>query len=404
MISDIKISPDNLLPWSDFEDWENGAAAAPTEHTLSGAGAAVARESSIVKTGTYSARVTRSGADTTLYYDLPAYTDYKGRKMTFCCWVYATVASRGRIAISDGVGSSNSSYHTGGSGWERITVTRDIDASATRIRVECQVNTGNTSVYFDGAMLFEGDSDYTDLNSYIEEWVPAKKYDGQTYKIARRDGLKIPNTTIKSQTFKLKGNVVDNSLSTARTNFDAIVKAINSLRIKPNGDREPKNLYLFDDRLIKVFLDDFANDYQGALKIMKFDARFVAPEAFHQYINKLRKAQAIAASPTSFTVTVNGNTYSKPQIKVTAPGGGSITTLTIQNLTTGQSFSYTGTIAAGNSLVVDTDLLTVQNNSADDLTNFTGDLDMILLPGDNAMKFTGTTGGTVRVDWYDRWF
>mgnify|MGYP000990117134 CR=1 FL=1 len=403
MISDIKISPDNLLPWSNFEDWEGGASTAPTEHTLSGTGATIAQESSIVKAGTYSAKVTRVGNDATLYFDLPSYTDYKGRKMIFACWVYATVASRARLSISDGVGSTNSSYHTGSSSWERLTVTRDIDASATRIRVEMQVNTGNTSAYFDGGMLFEGDADYTDLNAYIEEWTPAKKFRTQTYKITRRDGLKMPNTTIESQTIKLKGNVVDNSLTTARSTFDAIVKGLNSMRYKPNGDREPKNLFLFDDRFIKVFLDDFNNDYQGALKIMKFETRFTAPEPFYQYINKLRKAQAISSSPTSFTVTVNGNAYSKPQIKITA-GAGSITTLTIQNLTTGQLFSYTGTIIAGNSLVVDCDLLTVQNNGSDDLTNFSGDLDMFLLPGDNAFKFTGTTGGTVRVDWFDRWF
>lgn len=403
MISDIKISPDNLLLWSDFEDWESGASLPPTEHNLSGTGATIARESTTVKRGTYSAAVTRVGNDVTLYHDYSAYADYKGRKMTFSCWVYATVASRARISISDGVGSSNSSYHSGAAGWERLTVTRDIDASATRIRVEMQINTGNTTAYFDGGLLCEGDSDYTDLNNYIEEWVPAKKYRTQTYKIARRDGLKMPNTTIESQTIKLKGNVVDNSLTVARSTFDGVIKGINSIRYKPNGDREPKNLYLFEDRFIKCFLDDFNNEYQGALKIMKFDARFSAPEPFHQYINKLRKAQSISSSPTSFTVTVNGNAYTKPQIKITA-GAGSITTLTIQNLTTGQLFSYTGTITAGNSLIVDTDQQTVLNNGIDDLTSFTGDLDLILLPGDNAFKFTGTTGGAVRVDWFDRWY
>ena len=57
MIADLKLSPANILKWSHMEDWVSGASSAPTEHTLSGAGASIARESTTVKSGTYSAAV-----------------------------------------------------------------------------------------------------------------------------------------------------------------------------------------------------------------------------------------------------------------------------------------------------------------------------------------------------------
>ena len=163
---DIKISNDNLLPWSHMEDWVNGTSSAPTGHTLSGAGASVAREATTVKFGTYSASVTRAGADTILYYPLSQFADYQGRKVTFGCWVYATVASRARLSISDGVGSSNSSYHTGGSGWEFLEVSHDVDVSATKLWAEMQINTGNTTAYFDGGVFCQGDLSITVLTTY----------------------------------------------------------------------------------------------------------------------------------------------------------------------------------------------------------------------------------------------
>ena len=89
MTTDIKISPENLLSWSNFEDWVNGTSVAPTEHTLTGASAAVAREATTIKEGIYSAKVTRSGADVVLFHDLSSFSDFKGRKVTLGCWVWA---------------------------------------------------------------------------------------------------------------------------------------------------------------------------------------------------------------------------------------------------------------------------------------------------------------------------
>jgi hypothetical protein len=405
---DIKISSENLLKWSSMEDWENGTSSAPTEHTLSGTGATIAREATTIKTGTYSAAVTRNSNDATLYYDLPEYADYQKRKVTFGCWVYATVASRGRIGISDGVkATSTSSYHSGGSGWEFLEVTHDVDESATRLRVEMHVNTGDTTVYFDNGILVEGDKTYNLLSSSadIAKYTQALRYRSQKFNVARRVGNVIPNNKPDSQSISLEGLVVGSTITTARTTYDTIVKDINSTRIKPNGDTEPKDLYLYDDRLLKVHINSFSSKPEQTFKNISFTMRCTAPDPTYQYIQMLRSATTIDSSPKTATVTTNGSTNTRCIITATA-GSADITALTIENFTTDQIFTYSGTITSGNSLIIDTDLLTVENNGADDVANVSNEIGLLLVPGDNEFEYTitgGSTDSTVKIDWYDRW-
>ena len=116
----------------------------------------------------------------------------------------------------------------------------------------------------------------------------------------------------------------------------------------------------------------------------------------------LRKSQAVS-NDTTFTVTVNGNAPAYCIIRITNDSS-NISSLTVDNFTSDEVFSYTGSLVTSNTLVVDTDKHTVENNAVDGLADFTGDLGMMLMPGDNAMKIVGVVSGTIKVDWYDRWF
>jgi hypothetical protein len=81
-------------------------------------------------------------------------TDYKGRRFKISLWVYSATASTARIGIDDGVGTTYSSYHTGGGSWEQLSVTRTIDASATRLRIVlCNDDATSNSAYFDDATI-----------------------------------------------------------------------------------------------------------------------------------------------------------------------------------------------------------------------------------------------------------
>ena len=150
----------NLFKGGSVESWSAGASAAPDGWVLAGAGAAVAREGTIIKHGLFSAKLTRSGTDCRLtrdcYVDMGS-TYVRSREFTFGAWVYATVASRARLRIHDGVTQSLSSYHTGGSSWEFLTLTVTAGAAVTAFSGSLFIDTGDTSAYIDGANLVEGE-------------------------------------------------------------------------------------------------------------------------------------------------------------------------------------------------------------------------------------------------------
>jgi hypothetical protein len=149
-----------LVPLSNwyFRDWTAGASSAPDNWTLGGAGATVARNSTAgqFKIDQYSVEITRAGTDAYLTYTVPNYSEYLGKRVTFGAWVRATVASRAILSINDGVGIGASSYHTGGSSFEWLTVTREIVYNATQLKLAFNVNNGNTAAQFDGACLYLG--------------------------------------------------------------------------------------------------------------------------------------------------------------------------------------------------------------------------------------------------------
>lgn len=153
-------TPQNYLANGDFEHWLAGTAVAPTYWTLGGAGASVARDGTNKKLGLYAAAITRAGTDCYLEFDLEATglpdTWWRGKVVTLGCWVRATVASRARLLIVDSAGSSASAYHSGGSSFEFLTVTRTVDAAAISLVVRLQIDTGNTTAQFDGAILALG--------------------------------------------------------------------------------------------------------------------------------------------------------------------------------------------------------------------------------------------------------
>lgn len=390
MIADLKISSKNLLDWSHMEDWDAGASAAPTGYTLSGASASVARESSIVKSGTYSAALTRSGADCKIYNDHADYADYAGRKVTYGKWVYATVADRARIAINDGVGSTESSYHSGVAGWEWLTVTRNIDVDATQLRTEDQINTGDTTAYFDGGVLCEGALIFLDLSTILEDWDISKSYRYSKYTVARRQGVNIPDVEHGTLSLVLKGKVWGTTATAARTSFDSLLQYFNE------GE---KDIYLYDDRFFRGVLVSENHTYIAALKVIEFTLKLEIAKPWANYIQKTRNKQTITSSPTAFTVTNSGNTPVKPKITFLASGN-DITSCVIENLTTGQKISFSATVTDGDELVIDCEEVTVENDGVDSISSFAGDF-LEINPGDNAFKFTGSNC-IIKIDYYNR--
>lgn len=67
---------------------------------------------------------------------------YRGQSISVWAYVFATVASRVRLRVTDGVTTTNSSYH-GGTGWERLEVNGfSVGANLTELTASIQVDTG----------------------------------------------------------------------------------------------------------------------------------------------------------------------------------------------------------------------------------------------------------------------
>ena len=161
----------NELTNPDFETWSDGPASAPDGWAKVGADSTIAREDTIIKLGTYSAKLTRVGTNCYISQSVHANKGiayWQGKTVTFSVWVNTDTALTAVATIGDGVAQSNSSYHTGGSTWELLTVTRTIDASATYVTVYLQVVTNDKIAYIDGAICIEG-SDTTERGYYFTE-------------------------------------------------------------------------------------------------------------------------------------------------------------------------------------------------------------------------------------------
>lgn len=151
--SPVTLNPRITLTNSSFESKNP-----PTGWTLEGAGATFTRSAAQAKVGTYSGLLTRAGANCDIYQSLNA-TAYRGKVVTLGTWVYATAANRARLALDDNVGAIvYSAYHTGVAGWEFLTVPYTVNVAADWLLPYGYVDTGDTSAYFDGAILVSGNN------------------------------------------------------------------------------------------------------------------------------------------------------------------------------------------------------------------------------------------------------
>ena len=87
------------------------------------------------------------------------YNLYKSKTITMSAWVKSNTADA-RLLIYDGVDISGSTGHTGGGGWEKLTVTHIVNASATTLQGYVRIQSitgGNVSItsgdYIEGTQM-----------------------------------------------------------------------------------------------------------------------------------------------------------------------------------------------------------------------------------------------------------
>lgn len=186
-------NPANLLTNGDFKHWSAGDNEPPDnwgifEGTPPGS---VAKESSIVKIGSYSAAVTSGGDHTSVgqvVFENNTAVYWRNRTLTFGCWVWADVVGVAGLMLNDDVTDFWSVWHPGDSTWHWLTVTGIMGHSATAVQVQLAIELGKKA-YFDGAILVEGTSAFafgikpakSSLNGVIDPTTITPDFIGQVY-------------------------------------------------------------------------------------------------------------------------------------------------------------------------------------------------------------------------------
>ncbi len=131
--------------------FENGNP--PDNWVLGGAGASVNQDGVTFFTGSYSANLTRDGANCSIYNSISNFVGYRGEVIIFGVKVKTSAANSAFLTIWDGVSSNSGDFHSGSGDWEWITVTRTIDGGSTFLRGYVELINTNTTIYIDAATM-----------------------------------------------------------------------------------------------------------------------------------------------------------------------------------------------------------------------------------------------------------
>ena len=131
---------ENVAKNPDLAGWKLGSALAPDNFTLSGAGASVARVAGL-GSGPWAARITYGAASALLTQDVIPIGEWsyqaslgtEGRKVSITMRGQCSLTNQLRVSVTDGVTTTDSSYHSGSGSPEDLTVTHTISASATKL-------------------------------------------------------------------------------------------------------------------------------------------------------------------------------------------------------------------------------------------------------------------------------
>lgn len=168
----------NILINGGFEFWQRAtsfSAPAATIYlsdrwkvdTSEAANVTVTKETTVVDAvGLASMKVVVASAGASKYWVVQQFienfADYRGKTVTASVRVNTSVATAVRVVLGDSATSASSSFHTGGGGWETLSVTLTVDPAATALAVTVGMTTAgdkkNGTYYFDNSMLTVGSS------------------------------------------------------------------------------------------------------------------------------------------------------------------------------------------------------------------------------------------------------
>ena len=130
-----------------FHLWANGTSSAPDSWTLYGTGGAVARESSLIYQGLYSARITADVMTTTgLRQSIPDYMRFSGKTVSIYAKVFCATADQVRLVLTDGVTTWNSDYHNGNGINDMKLESKTLASAITALTISVEILGGAGSI------------------------------------------------------------------------------------------------------------------------------------------------------------------------------------------------------------------------------------------------------------------
>jgi len=176
-------NPQNLIGGGDIEAWPNGVSSSPAFWSLTGGGA-VAKESSIVKFGSASAKVTgvTSGQTFLRSSSEPNVSELQGRTFTFGAWLYTSEPSDTKLLVRVDSTTWKTRYAAETDTWHLVTISFTVPEASTIFECILAVDekTPVVSAYFDGAFLVEGAEDWAFSERPITDHGDQTIYGGTT--------------------------------------------------------------------------------------------------------------------------------------------------------------------------------------------------------------------------------
>lgn len=243
------------------------------------------------------------------------------------------------------------------------------------------------------------------MSDAVESWEEAADTRLNAMQVPKRHGVLISEVPVLGpRMVRVKGRTQHSSFENLRATIDTMQRILNSGRQK---------LHLWSDRYLYAYKSSFGFGYVPGtgLVAMDFSIDFLCDDPFWYDLEGESISEVLDASDVSLgggqyqsdiSLSNDGTVFNYPVITVTADQGSVLTQVRIQNLTTGKEFLYDGSVALGNSLIVDCSRFTVQNNGAEDLTNWNG-VFLDLVRGSNSIRISGQPA-TYNFQWVNRYY
>lgn len=161
----VSLRTQSIIKNGGVMDWLSGTASAPDNWLLSGASAAVAQDTTYLRKGPYSAKLTNGASQAAALqasFMLPWHM-LGGLTVTFGAWVYFATAARCTLTVFDGT-TTTTDTHDGG-GWDYLECTATLAAEPTEVTAKLNITTGTQLSAYLAEAFFEVGSG-TDVTEY----------------------------------------------------------------------------------------------------------------------------------------------------------------------------------------------------------------------------------------------